>query len=432
MKNLKCILTIFILLNTGMLWAQTASLTVQGVLRDGAGKTVVDGNYSMTFTIYDDADNEEWNSGSMNVTVENGVYNVILDSFGNLGFDEDYYIGISVDGTEFPDKIQLTTAPYALALVGTSNKFPAAGTVSIGTVTPESGQALEVKGKAVLRYAQNNSALVISPGSPNYNSDAALYIQAIETGSGTGAPFQIARNARFQTSDNNSYYVVTSDEASRLYFGADNFTYSYADVGSNPINWTNQIQITAAGDVIIYNGYLNYGSNRAWRLIDRDDFEGTEDGWEAFDGPGSTVHRGESSVELDGDGLSYIMDPCCSNNRVLRKGFSIPDDVTRIRLNLVYYFLDSWDDESAWIGVSSAASGNVSTVWHYHYDVLQEGTACNFYGRTDYTDSFKQVSCEIDGGFFAGGTMYVTVGAQLNEGIDNEHYGIDDVEIWVR
>ena len=134
MNKIKLLLTILLMLCVGNLAAQTATLTVQGVLRDGSGATVEDGTYSLKFTIYDGADTEEWVSSTMSISLENGVYNVILDSFGSLAFDEDYYIGVTVDGAEFPDRSQLTSAPYALALVGTENKFPAAGTVGIGTV----------------------------------------------------------------------------------------------------------------------------------------------------------------------------------------------------------------------------------------------------------------------------------------------------------
>ncbi len=134
------IFTIGVLLALAASTAQaqiSASLNVQGVLRDNTGKSVADGAYAMTFKFYDaaTAGNLERTISKSSVTVKNGVFNLVLDAadLSTLTFSETYYIGVSVaGGSEFPTRVQLTSAPYALSLIGSGNSFPSSGNVTIG------------------------------------------------------------------------------------------------------------------------------------------------------------------------------------------------------------------------------------------------------------------------------------------------------------
>lgn len=136
---------LLVLFTAQMLWAQTASLSLQGVLRDNTGRAVDDGTYSMTFKIYNaETDGTEiWSSGATSVEVENGIYNAILTGFTGVAFDEDYWVEISVAGETFGSRIQLTTAPYALSIMGTDNVFPNSGYVGIGTANPQTSLHVE-------------------------------------------------------------------------------------------------------------------------------------------------------------------------------------------------------------------------------------------------------------------------------------------------
>lgn len=146
-----------LLLISNILIAQSeiATLNVQGILRDNSGKALEDKAYSITFRIYDQetGGNYLW-SENQSVQLSNGVFNAVLGtstSFAsaNLGFDKAYWVGVSVDGAnEYSPRIRLTSSPYALSLIGSSNKFPSSGTVQVGTESSHSD--LSVKGNVTI------------------------------------------------------------------------------------------------------------------------------------------------------------------------------------------------------------------------------------------------------------------------------------------
>jgi len=94
-------------------------INYQGRLTDNAGNPVADGTYSMRFTIYADPDGtaELWASNAIQVTVNDGLFNVMLDNIDNnvFGLSGIYpYLGIKV-GTdpEIRPLTKFTTVPYA-------------------------------------------------------------------------------------------------------------------------------------------------------------------------------------------------------------------------------------------------------------------------------------------------------------------------------
>ena len=122
-------------------FAQTFSM--KGVLRDPLGRTVDDGQYQLTFKLYDAATggNELWSETLGSVPVQHGVFSVELGtqtSMSGLSFGSGYYLGIVVaDGPELEPRIKLTPIPYSLSVVGAENRFPSKGKVGIGIVNPE-------------------------------------------------------------------------------------------------------------------------------------------------------------------------------------------------------------------------------------------------------------------------------------------------------
>ena len=150
---MRSLLTTVVLLFTAIAisaQASMATLNVQGILRDNSGAALEDGAYEVTFSIYDQETGGTflWKE-TQNIQLSNGVFNSVLGADANnafgLPFDKVYWVGVSVGGAnEYDPRIRLTSAPYALSLIGTSNKFPSAGKVEIGTTSSNSD--LDVNG----------------------------------------------------------------------------------------------------------------------------------------------------------------------------------------------------------------------------------------------------------------------------------------------
>lgn len=96
-----------------------AKISYQGVLTDGSGTVVPNGNYNLTFALYtaESGGTALWTE-TQAATVTNGIFNVVLGSatpFSNLAFDAPYYLGITVsDGAELTPRTLLTSAAYSL------------------------------------------------------------------------------------------------------------------------------------------------------------------------------------------------------------------------------------------------------------------------------------------------------------------------------
>jgi hypothetical protein len=119
-----------------------ATLSVQGTIQRSFGGAVDDGKYALTFKLYtaETGGTPVWSETQDNIEVIGGVYSALLGEANPLtaGFDQVYYLGIAVDGgAELIPRTRLTSAPYALSLIGQSNTFPSAGNVGVGTVSPQ-------------------------------------------------------------------------------------------------------------------------------------------------------------------------------------------------------------------------------------------------------------------------------------------------------
>jgi hypothetical protein len=105
--------------------AMSPYIGYQGVLRDGAGNPVPDGDYSVVFLIYDVEVNglPIWGE-TQTVSVEDGIMNVHLGEvtpLSLLAFDVPYWLGIAIEGEpELAPRVEFTTVPYA-ARAGYSN-----------------------------------------------------------------------------------------------------------------------------------------------------------------------------------------------------------------------------------------------------------------------------------------------------------------------
>ncbi len=97
--------------------AMPKTMSYQGVLRRSNGNVVPDGNYQLTFRLYDSETSGTalW-SEAQTVPVEDGMFSVILGSVASidLPFDVPYWLGIQVAlEPELSPRMELAGSPYA-------------------------------------------------------------------------------------------------------------------------------------------------------------------------------------------------------------------------------------------------------------------------------------------------------------------------------
>jgi hypothetical protein len=94
-------------------------ISYQGVLADSTGTVVPDGEYDFSFNVFDApaSGTSLWSESHNSVTVENGVFNILLGSDLplDLPFDEPYWLGVSVDGEpEMVPRLEFTSSATSL------------------------------------------------------------------------------------------------------------------------------------------------------------------------------------------------------------------------------------------------------------------------------------------------------------------------------
>lgn len=141
MKNLiKLSYVLVLLLFVGQDIMAQASLSIQGIIRLSDGNAVDDGEYEITFKLYDSivGGNLLWTEVQPNVQVTSGIYSAILGEVTalDLPFDETYYLSLTFNGEELLPRAPFTSAPYAVAVRGSDNVFPSTGNVGVGLTNP--------------------------------------------------------------------------------------------------------------------------------------------------------------------------------------------------------------------------------------------------------------------------------------------------------
>jgi len=164
MKRSVLSISILAILLVAMVSSQTIS--TQGVLRDSDGHSVEDGEYTMSFSIFGDMEGGSalWGPHSQTVTVENGIYHVVLGADNAItSFDSDgsNYLELSVEQELMTPRLHLNVTPYELAnLMGSSNALPGSGNVGIGTTNPQAKLAIVAPGDNVdlLQFDENSDS----------------------------------------------------------------------------------------------------------------------------------------------------------------------------------------------------------------------------------------------------------------------------------
>src|SRR4030067_2851921 len=120
------VVSLFLFYAGGALAAEGINETInfQGKVVNADGTNVTDGNYDFEFKLYTVSSGgtsiwtETWNSGTSQVAVDDGIFQVALGTHQSLSavdFNQDtLYISVNFNGDgEMSPRIRLTTAPYA-------------------------------------------------------------------------------------------------------------------------------------------------------------------------------------------------------------------------------------------------------------------------------------------------------------------------------
>lgn len=117
--------------------AQTASLSVQGVLKKSDGSAVPDDIYTLKFAFYDAeaGGNKIWEETINDIETTGGVYSAVLGVNGttlSAPFDKPYFLSVKIGNSnqELLPRPRLSAAPYAMALLGAVNKVPSTGSIT--------------------------------------------------------------------------------------------------------------------------------------------------------------------------------------------------------------------------------------------------------------------------------------------------------------
>ncbi len=116
------------------------TINYQGVLTDNSGNPVPDGNYMLSFKLYNvDVEGTSLWDEAQSVETNNGIFNAKLGSVVALTvpFDETYWLGITVesDGTELSPRIELTPSAYSIMARTVENESITTEKLADGSVT---------------------------------------------------------------------------------------------------------------------------------------------------------------------------------------------------------------------------------------------------------------------------------------------------------
>ncbi len=163
MRQLLAVAALLVLMSSPSLAAIPETMSYEGVLLDAEGVPVEDGDYDITFRVYDvDVGGSALWTELQSVPLSDGVFDVILGTVAplSLPFDAPYWLGVTIGAeAELEPRHELAAAPYAHRAkyadeggadadweISGSDVYRLTGNVGIGTPTPT--EKLDVAGTA--------------------------------------------------------------------------------------------------------------------------------------------------------------------------------------------------------------------------------------------------------------------------------------------
>ncbi len=308
MKKFNILIVLFLLALAGNAFGQ-AAISMQGTIRNSSGAAVSDGTYSLTFKLYtsESGGSPVWTETQDNIKVVGGVYSAILGEVNplNAAFNVPYYVGMSVDGgAELIPRFRLTSAPYALSLIGQGNTFPSSGTVGIGTASPDPNTALTVSGGS-----GDGRMLITAPE----DKDAIFWMRSGNKLSG----ITMGKSGNFDINTPGPMYL----NASRVHLVHNGTVRAHTlDNGFIAIG-----DLTATGTLYTHSGDISSATGQDLRLYRNGDLHilGRGDGWTEFRKglyiPGQTQHYfgGSFTYTLPNSTSLHPSDPSSHNISIL-------------------------------------------------------------------------------------------------------------------
>ena len=392
-----------------------ASLSIQGILKKSNGVAVEDGTYSITFRLYAAplGGSALWTEMQSGVEVSSGIYSTILGNTNplNVPFNQVYYLGVTIGSSELTPRIQLTSAPYALSLIGVNNQFPSSGLVKADSIIVNGGVLAKGGAPGVNGASHNGYAFTGANG----DKDSGL----------------------FSTADGKVAMYANNTEVLAVTPGNVAVTGNFS---------TTNVTLPVGGKVT-YNGLSD------WRLVATDDLTGGANGWNVYN-PGPNEHLGwnnpssAGSAPIEGVSTNFAglyLYPS-DNNQVLKKLYDLSavGAFTQIKVKFRYHFFDTWgfgDDDRGWAAVADGANGSQMRLgWSEIPSTLDQTgefnttafrTANNYEGNgnnqeTDYSETGEMTF------FKSGNSFWLYFGAALDEAANNESYGVGMIEVWVK
>jgi len=395
------------------------NLSVQGSIQNSSGAAIPDGQYELTFNIYDVATGGEaiWTEIQPKVEILGGLYSCILglitplsNSKSAFNFTKTYYLGVTMKGkTEVKPRAPLTPAAYSLSVSGKSNVLPSQGSVGIGIKNPDVKNQLHIQ--------KNNGTARI---------------------------------------------LVEGRDTARLKFKADTDSATISFYGGN-VHISNYDIIFNEGIKLSSGKTVSYAGSPDWRLIDYDDFTSDTESWTVVSNWNN--HTAGTNISLSRFtpntpfSKGYIIRPTLNNflpfgsqSPVLRKQFNLTNiPHTSVKVVFTYHFFDSWDYALAQStdsrhefgfgafstgGIASETRGQFQVGWRTSGPTPQFGT---FFSQSGYTDltgsSTKWADHNVRGSMVAETTdnlIWIYFGSNLDSLATDESFGISNIEIWVK
>ena len=162
----------------GQLAAQSVvgTLSIQGSLKANNGQAVDNGAYALTFKLYtaQTGGTAIWTEVHPDVNIVGGIYSVELGTITPLtpAFDVPYWLGISIGSSiELQPRTALTTAPYALGMLGSAAAYYGDVQAYYQTADFPGWVKLDGRAKTTLTATQQAQATALGIGANLPNTD---------------------------------------------------------------------------------------------------------------------------------------------------------------------------------------------------------------------------------------------------------------------